>query len=192
MFDGIMSNTSASKNRPAWFDALASSLRARYSNQSITKSPKLATEALSELGLFLASGGIALGLVYLTWTDFVDARRDATAKVSAAALIAEEHTKRSLLATDIVLESVIEWVERRGVAALSSPTEWKHLRQLARRLPESGALFIVDQTGDVIAATPSDPPPRANVSDREWFRHVMEGHKSLYIGRALRGRTVHN
>ena len=167
-------------------------MHARSSSQPAGKPSRLTTEALSKLALGLASSGIAIGLAYLTWTDFADSRRDAMARVSAAASIIEEHTRRSLLATDIVLESVTEWVEQRGVAALRSPMEWEHLRKLAGRLPASGALFIMDQAGEVIAATPSDPPPRANVSDREWFRHLKEGHQALYIGRALTGRTVHS
>ena len=118
-------------------------------------SVRLTTGALFKLGLVLASIGTIIGLAYLTWTDFADARRDATAKVFAAALVIEEHSRRSLLAIDIVLESAAEWVEERGVEKVRSQADWQHLRQLARRLPNTGAVFIFDEAGNNIAASSS-------------------------------------
>ena len=155
-------------------------------------SVRLTTAALFKLGLVLASIGTLAGLAYLTWTDFADSRRDATAKVSAAALVIEEHSRRSLLAIDIVLESAAEWVEERGIETVRSQADWQHLRQLARRLPNTGAVFIFDQAGDNIAASSSNPPLGGNFNDREWLRQLRDGEEAPYIGRVLKGRSIHN
>src|ERR1044072_1601542 len=155
-------------------------------------SVRLTTAALFKLGLVLASIGTIAGLAYLTWTDFADSRRDATAKVSAAALVIEEHSRSSLRAIDIVLEAAAEWVDERGIETVRSQADWQHLRQLARRLPTTGAVFNFDQAGDNIAASSSNPPLGGNFNDREWLRQLRDGEEAPYIGRVLKGRSIHN
>jgi C4-dicarboxylate-specific signal transduction histidine kinase len=155
-------------------------------------SVRLTSPVLFKLGLVLASIGIITGLAYLTSTDFAESRHNARAKVSAAALVIEEHSRRSLLAIDIVLESAAEWVDERGIDTVRSQADWQQLRQLARRLPKTGAVFIFDQAGDNIAASSSNPPPGGNFNDREWLRQLREGAEAPYIGRVLKGRTIHN
>ena len=86
-------------------------------------SVRLTPAALFKLGLVLASLGTITGLAYLTRTDFADSRHDATAKVSAAALVIEEHSRRSLLTIDIVLESAAEWVKERGIETVRSQAD---------------------------------------------------------------------
>lgn len=155
-------------------------------------SVRLTTAALFKLGLVLAYIGTITGFAYLTWSDFADSRHNAMAKVSAAALVIEEHSRRSLLAIDIVLESAAEWIDERGIDTVRSQTDWQQLRQLARRLPKTGAVFIFDQAGDNIAASSSNPPPGGNFNDREWLRQLRNGDEAPYIGRVLKGRTIHN
>ena len=153
---------------------------------------RLTTATLFKSGLAVASIGIIAGLAYLTWTDFADSRHDATAQVSAAALVIEEHSRRSLLAIDIVLEAAAEWVDERGIDRVRSQADWQHLRQLARRLPNTGAVFIFDEAGDNIAASSSNPPGGGNFNDREWLQQLRNGEEAPYIGRVLKGRSIHN
>jgi hypothetical protein len=94
-----------------------------------------------------------------------------------------------LLAIDVVLEAVAARVSEQGVDRFGAGLEQEYLGQVASRLPETGALFIADKTGNVIAGTVSHPP--VNVSDRAWFKALRDGSASLYIGRALEGRSVH-
>jgi two-component sensor histidine kinase len=61
---------------------------------------------------------------------------------------------------------------------------------MAARLPETGVVFIVDKLGDVVADTVSFPSP-VNVSDREWFKALLAGKTEPYVGRAMRGRSIH-
>jgi hypothetical protein len=61
---------------------------------------------------------------------------------------------------------------------------------MARRLPETGAIFIADKSGEVVAATASYTS-LVSVSDREWFRLLRDGAAEFHVGRALKGRAVH-
>ena len=150
----------------------------------------LTSEALFKIALGLTSALVIAGLAWWTWQDFEGTRRDAEAKVAAAALVAKGHAARSIAAIDAVLASVVEVAERDGLDSLRSAAQWQHLRQIARRLPDTGEVFVVDQAGTLIAATPTYPAPAANIGDREWFQPLMEGHEELHIGRALKGRSV--
>ena len=152
---------------------------------------KLTTEALSRIEFVLAATSIIVGLIFWTRTDFAEARRNAETKVSAAALAMEELARSSLLAIAGVLESVASRVAEQGLDNLGSHSEQERLRRIASRLPETGVVFIADKSGNVVAATESYPLP-VSVSDREWFRILRDGTAEFHVGRALKGRTVHN
>jgi len=152
---------------------------------------RLTTEALSRIVCAVAITTILAGLAVWTWEDFADARRDAETRVSSAVPALDEFARRSLLAIDVVLEAVGNRVAEQGLDTLGSETETKHLSQMAGRLPDTGAVFIVGKTGDVVASTASNTSP-VNLSDREWFSILRDGKAELYVGRALKGRTVHN
>lgn len=149
---------------------------------------RLTTEALSRIEFVLAATTIVIGLVLWTRTDFAEAQRSAEAKVSAAALAMEELARSSLLAIDGVLEAVVSRIAEQGLDKLASSGE---LRRMASRLPKTGAVFIADKIGHVIADTESYPSP-VTVSDREWFQILRDGKAEFHVGRALKGRTVHN
>jgi hypothetical protein len=107
-------------------------------------------------------------------------------------LLLEEHVLRSLSAIDGALLQVVDLVNEVGLPGMRSKLAWDRLCSLARPLPGTGAIFVYDETGDTVAATPSHPPPVFNASDRAYFKELMSGSADQYIGRALRGRTVHN
>ena len=53
-------------------------------------------------------------------------------------------------------------------------------------------MFIFDQAGDNIAASSSNSASGGNFNDREWLRQLRDGGEAPYIGRALKGRSIHN
>src|SRR5690349_21984447 len=106
----------------------------------------------------------------------------------------------SLQAVDGVLESALDRIDERGIANVASASETEALGRFVRRLPGTGAVYIVDDAGNVLAAVPSLRNP-INVGDREWFRSLkdekLEGQvqalrRSPYVGRVLRGDTTGN
>jgi two-component sensor histidine kinase len=159
--------------------------------RSLLNYVSLTTEALSRIEFVVAASTIVGGLMLWTWTDFAEARRNAEAKVATAALAMDELARSSLLTIDGVLEAVVLRVVEQGFDKLASAAEKERLRRIASRLPETGVVFVADQTGDVVAATQTYPQP-VSVSDREWFKILRDGAAEFHVGRALRGRTVHN
>jgi len=149
------------------------------------------TRALSSIQFVLGTATIVAVLALWTLTDFAEVERDAEAKASVASLAVNELAGRSLLAIDVVLESAAARLSEQGLDKLGSDLEENYLRQITRRLPETAALFIVDKAGYVIAGT-APYPSQTNVSDREWFRNLQTGMPEVFVGRALKGRSVHH
>jgi hypothetical protein len=131
-------------------------------SRSFLNDVKLTTEALSRIEFVLAATSIVVGLIFWTQTDFAEARRNAEANVSAAALAMEELARSSLLAIDGVLESVASRVAEQGLDKVGSHSEQERLRRIASRLPETGVVFIADKSGNVVAATNPTPYPSAS------------------------------
>ena len=151
---------------------------------------RLTTAALSRIEFVLAAMAIVVGLAFWTWTDFTDAHREAEAKVSSGALAVEELARHSFLAIDVVLEAVATRSAELGLDKLQSEPEMDRLKRTASRLPETGAVFIADRAGNVVAGTASFAP-LANVGDRSWFKAMQDGKTEVYVGRALKGRAIH-
>ena len=63
-----------------------------------------------------------------------------------------------------MLELVVLRLEEKGLDQLGSAIEIEYLGRIARRLPKTGAVFIVDRTGTVVASAPTQRAT-ANVSD---------------------------
>jgi two-component sensor histidine kinase len=149
------------------------------------------TRALSRIQLVVATTTIVAALAFWTSTDLAEVEKAAEAQVSDASLAVSELAGRSLLAIDVVLESVAAKLSERRLDNFGSDSDRNYLTQIARRLPETGALFISDKAGNIVAATAAYPPQN-NASDREWFRVLQDGKAEFFIGHALKGRGVHN
>jgi two-component sensor histidine kinase len=148
------------------------------------------TRALSGIQFVVATAAIVAALAFWASTDFAEVESSAEAKVSDASLAVSELAGRSLLAIDVVLESAAARLSERGLDNFGSDSDRNYLTQIARRLPETGALFIVDKAGNAVAGT-APYPPQVNLSDREWFKVLRDGEAELFVGHALKGRGVH-
>jgi hypothetical protein len=181
-------------------------MTAAVSLSSLLNDLRLTTKALARIACVLAAGAIVAGMTVWTWTDFEDTHRDAEIKVSAAAIAVEEIARHSLLAIDGVLESVVSRLEEKGLHQLGSATEIEYLGRIARRLPETGTVFIADRTGTVVANAPTlratanvsesdnvgaNAVPLKTTVDVSEFRFLKEENADLVVGRALKGRTLH-
>ena len=79
----------------------------------------------------------------------------------------------SLQAVDGVLESTLDRIDAGVIANLASESEREKLAQFLNRLPGTGAIHIVDDGGNIVAAVPPLRNP-INVGDREWFRSLKD------------------
>jgi two-component sensor histidine kinase len=152
---------------------------------------QLPTQTLSVTALVLASSIIVSGLAVWTWLDFSDVASDADTIVSTTSLAMDDLTRASFQAVDGVLESVVARVEEKGTQHLGSEAERNYLSRVARRLPNTGAIFVVNNAGDVVASVPA-LRSSINVSDREWFMNLKDGKAEPHIGRIVEGQTEHD
>jgi two-component sensor histidine kinase len=148
------------------------------------------TRTLSRIQFLVATTTIVAALAFWTSTDFAEMEKAAEAKVSDASLAVSELASRSLLAIDVVLSSVAARLSERGLDNFGSDSDRNYLTQIAKRLPETGALFILDKGGTVIAGT-AFYESQINLSDREWFKVLRDGKPEPFVGHALKGRGVH-
>src|SRR5215510_10516738 len=132
------------------------------------------TTALSRVVLGLASAAIIAGLVIWTWSDFVEARRDGEARVSAATAAMSDLARSSLATIDRIIEAVVARINEIGLDGLASESERVRLSRFANNLPETGALLIFDKAGGAVAAAPLVLRAPLHVGDREWLRAVQD------------------
>jgi len=168
--------------------------------RSLLNYVRLSVETLSIGGLVLASTIIIAGLVAWTLSDFSDARASAETIVSSTAMAMDTLASNSLQAVDGVLESALDRIDEGGMANLASASEREKLDRFVRRLPGTGAIYIVDDGGNIVVAVPPLRNP-INVGEREWFRSLKDERvepqgralrRSPYVGRLLRGDTAGN
>jgi len=157
-------------------------------------------KTLSIGGLILASTIIITGLVAWTLSDFSDALAGAETIVSSTAMAMDTVASNTLQAVDGVLESALDRIDERGMANLPSELEREKLGRFVRRLPGTGAIYIVDDAGNVIATAPPLRNP-STVGDREWFLSLKDERvepagrafrRFPYVGRPQRGDTAGN
>ena len=166
--------------------------------RSLLNYVRLPVKTLSLGGLFLASTIIIAGLVAWILSDFSDALAGAETIVSSTAMAMDTVASNSLQAVDGVLESTLDRINERGIANLASQSEREKLERFVRRLPGTGAIYIIDDGGKVVAAVPPLSNP-INVGDREWFRSLKDERvvprgpafrRSPYVGLPVRGDTA--
>jgi len=144
---------------------------------------RLPTKTLSTIGLALASTIIVAGLAAWTWSDFSTVLADAQTIVLSTSRAMDDVASTSLQAVDGVLESVVARIDTGGIGNLASASERENLERFARRLPGTGAIYVTDVAGDVVASVPPLQSP-VNLSNREWFRSLRDEQAQHHVGRA--------
>jgi two-component sensor histidine kinase len=101
------------------------------------------------------------------------------------ALLLEEHTRRSLAASDLVLERAIDVVGNRPLAVLRhSQEDWARLHDMAGELAQVGVIKIVDAAGDAVLDSSTWPTPDFNAFGREHVTAHREAGTALFVGSA--------
>ena len=159
--------------------------------RSLLNYVRLPTKTLSTIGLLLASTFILAGLAAWTWSDFSDVLADAETIVASTSLAMDDVSRSSLQAVDGVLESVVGRIEKEGIGNLATEAAREDLERFAKRFPGTGAIYVTDDTGNIVASVPSLQSP-INLSDGEWFRSVRDERAEPHVGRAQRRNTDRN
>lgn len=133
-----------------------------------------------------ASALVVAGWAAMAWTDYQRTLDDAHSRAAGAARLLDEHARRLMAGTDLVLQRVIARIEEKGLPhMLESAHEWERLRSLAYTLPESGTLSILDPRGEVRMTSAQREPPPSDYSQRVFFRAHADG-TGQFLGRIIR------
>lgn len=128
----------------------------------------------------------AAAFIYASRQNAINAKRQ---EIEDRALVVVEHTRQLLTAAEIVLEATAEDARR---ARAQTPQEFRDLmssREVFERLvarasivPQVDVATVVADNGDVITFTRSYPPPKINLSDRDYFKaHIDNNGLALFV-----------
>ena len=131
--------------------------------------------------IVLLFGGLSV------WRDRAVTLADADMNTTNYALLVEEHAKRTLEASDLILQRLLDRVRDRGVMALAaSASDWAVMATAAKASPHTGALYLFDRDGGLVFTSrrlPADHP--FNVADRDYFRALAGGGPQPFVGRSF-------
>ncbi|WP_237215908.1 hybrid sensor histidine kinase/response regulator [Falsiroseomonas oryziterrae] len=99
---------------------------------------------------------------------------DAHQGVANAAALLAERADRTLRVAELTASRVADLVARYGAEELAERLVGD-LVALDAASPEVGSLWVLDASGRVVASSLTPPPPRLDVSDRDYVRALLDG-----------------
>ena len=138
--------------------------------------------------LFFLDG---FALWYAARTDYRNTFEKTRNELQKTALSLEERIKRTITATELILSTLAERIEEKGVDEFSSSIdEWNRFRRYSAALPDPGTLWLLDKNGDCVLASTDFPVQRVNFSEREYFKPQRDSGIVNYVGPVVKGRIV--
>lgn len=141
--------------------------------------------------LFIVAVCLCLsGLLYLQLEqtrrqDLATAQMASTNLTRAMAQQAED----TFLAADLVLTSLVDWVEDDGYGAAQRPRLQKTFARRVQQLEQLHGMFLFDREGQWVITSFTDLPRGNGVADREYFKfHQQNVSTVAHIGPAIRSR----
>jgi PAS domain-containing protein len=139
---------------------------------------------------------MAIGLTI--WGLRSDAIQEANNDTGNIAAVLSEQLARSIQSVDIVLSDVRERVEQQYASAqvdfdqrTRSQDFYRLLRERLDRLSQSDFIAVIDRDGQIAITTQPSPPPKMNVTDRDYFQHFeRDNDNGIYISNLLTSRTT--
>lgn len=152
-----------------------------------SKAPTAILLMLAGLLIVAAVGG---------WVAFVAADhartvRHAQAELSRLSSLLREHAHRTIEASDLVLQRLVDHLEDRDIAALRDDEALhRDLQDMGRGLPQLGSLRVMDATGTVVASSLHRHPAPDSFADRTYFRvHAADQARSgPFVDELMTGR----
>jgi two-component system NtrC family sensor kinase len=102
-----------------------------------------------------------------------------------------EHAEKVLDTNELVIQQVdllaagLSWDE-----IVRSEVLHRQLKRLAENLPQVGGIFLVSPNGTVANGSGEFPATPINVSDRDYFSALQDGHLGAFISYAHQGRIT--
>ena len=143
--------------------------------------------------LLLATVGLialfAIGFwAAVTLADRDEAIRHAREKTESAARLMQEHVRRTVATSDLVLQRVLDRVRQRGLEGIGRDLAlWQEMRRMADDTPEIASIWLHDGEGAPLLSTLQFPAPPNNSADRSYFRAHRDG-ADFNVGELIQGR----
>lgn len=141
--------------------------------------------------LFIVAVCLCLfGLLYLQLEQ--SRRQDlAIAQMASANLTRAmaQQAEDTFLAADLVLTSLVDWIEDDGYGGGQKPRLQKTLARRVQQLEQLHGMFLFDRNGQWVITSFPDLPRGNGVADREYFKfHQQNVSAVAHIGPAVRSR----
>ncbi|WP_109117728.1 hybrid sensor histidine kinase/response regulator [Azospirillum sp. TSO22-1] len=144
--------------------------------------PRIAVVAFALMVALL--GGVLW--VAEAWIDHRDSVRDAQRIAQDVTALLEEHAKRTVEASNIVLIHIIDQIREHGYEEVAtSERMWIDIKEMADHLPQVGWIFMADAGGRYVLSSLQRPAPEGNIADRAYFRAHRDGETAVVVGPAV-------
>ena len=162
-----------------------------------THDPHQAPGALKRLPLRKAAAlfivAVCLCLFGLLYLQLEQSRQQdlAVAQMSSANLTRAmaQQAEDTFLAADLVLTSLVDWIEDDGYDAAQIPRLQKTLARRVQQLEQLHGVFLFDREGQWVITSFPNLPRDNGVADREYFKFHQQNVSSVaHIGPAIRSR----
>ena len=125
--------------------------------------------------VLIAAGVVAVLLAcatgWIAWRDYENIREEVLENLRRQTEMVAGHLDRSLEATELTLEVVARRFALVPWAELAHMTSVQHtIEQAAARLPQVGAIWLVDQNGYLRTISETREPPTLDLFDRAYWR----------------------
>ena len=135
------------------------------------------------LAVAVLGGALWVGMVRFDHRQTVRSAERMTHDVAA---LLEEHAKRTVEASNLILIHVAELVREHGYAeAITTEHIWRDIREMAGQLPQVGWIFVIDTEGRFILSSLQHPAPAGNVANRDYFHAHRDLRAETAIGPAV-------
>ncbi len=154
--------------------------------------------------------GVTVAVLWQIFRDEVDGWKRMAANFS---LTTAAYTQQALVATDLMLRSMMDWIDDEGIqsetqfaAAVEQRRFHEAIRDRLSGLPQVSVASIFSKEGDLLGSSTSWPPPPIHIGDREAFLAQVDpdsppvsisravsalntGRWTFYLSRRIRSRN---
>lgn len=104
----------------------------------------------------------------------------------------DERVRRTHNASEVILRNLAQRIQEKGLEQVtSSRDEWELFRNMAKALPDSGSLWLLDSKANLRMDSTQYPSQPMNFAEREYYIPQRDKGISTYIGPMVKGKITH-
>jgi signal transduction histidine kinase/ActR/RegA family two-component response regulator len=122
---------------------------------------------------------------------YLEASKGAEQRVSRSLRVAHEHATKVLGSAESLHERLFDLVDGKTLAELRTREAGLHkaFREKVREQSQVHSIWIIGPDGRAVASSLSSPPPGADYSDREYFKHHEQGRGGRFLSAPFLSRA---